>query len=284
MNQKLKAVILTLVSVGIGSFSDGVSKLLSARIPFHEIIAGRFFFACLTMLPLLFFKNFKNDFKTKRLGIHFIRGGLFCGGLFLWVMGLKTTMIATSTLIGFTTYLFNIFLAYVFLKENVSMRFWVCSFISFLSLLFVINVKELSWSSGTVTLLIASFFFALSDIINKKFASNETTIAMTFYSNFFAFLILLFPVLNQFVMPTCNDILLFLILGLGNNFLLVTIIKAYTLADACFLTPFKFFEFISGLLVGFLFFKEIPNYNNYISLAIILACNGYLLWTEKNKS
>lgn len=284
MNNKLKAVILTIISVASGSVLDGISKLLSERLSFQEVIMGRFFFGFLTMLPLLFFKKFKNDFKTKRLGIHFLRGGLFCAGLFFWVMGLKTTMIATTTLIGFTNYLFVIVLAYLLLKENVSMRAWICSIISFLSLLFVVNLKELSWTSGTIILLFASLFFALADIINKKYASNETTIAMTFYSNCFAFLILTVFVFNQFVMPTFREVILFLCLGLGSNFLLVTILQAYKLADAYFLTPFKFFEFMSGLLVGFLFFGEIPDYNNYISLAIILACNGYLLLTEKNKS
>ena len=180
MNNKLKAAILTIVSVASGSFLDGISKLLANRFPFQEVIMGRFFFASLTMLPLLCIKKFRNDFKTKRLGIHFFRGALFCIALFLWVAGLQTTMIATTTLIGFTNYLFFIVLAYVFLKENVSMRSWVCSIISFLSLLFVVNIKELSWSSGSVILLISAFLFSLSDIINKKYASNETTIAMTF--------------------------------------------------------------------------------------------------------
>ena len=83
MNGKLKAVILTIVSVGSGSFLDGLSKLLSDKFPFQEIVAGRFFFACLTMLPLLISPKYKNDFKTKRLGLHFVRGFLFCIGLFL---------------------------------------------------------------------------------------------------------------------------------------------------------------------------------------------------------
>jgi S-adenosylmethionine uptake transporter len=283
MNGKLKAVILTIVSVGSGSFLDGLSKLLSDKFPFQEIVAGRFFFACLTMLPLLMSPKYKNDFKTKRLGLHFVRGFLFCIGLFLWVIGLKTTMIATTTLIGFTSYLFTIVLAALILKEKVSFRAWICSLISFLSLLLVIDLKELSWSSGAVVLLISALLFSLSDIINKKYASDETTIAMTFYSNLFGFLVLFIPFFPQFVMPTFNELILFLILGLGSNFLLVTILKAYTLADAYFLTPFKFFEFVTGLISGFLFFKEVPNIYNYICLAIILTSNAYLLLAEKNK-
>lgn len=236
MNNKVKAAILTIVSVGSGSILDGISKLLSARIPSSEITAGRFFFACLTMLPLLCFKQYRKDFKTKRLPLHFFRGAIFCLGLLLWVIGLKTTMIATTTLIGFTSYLFFIVLAYIFLKENVPLKVWLCTIISFLSLFFVVNFKELSWGSGTVILLFSSLLFAFSDIINKKYASNESTIAMTFYSNFFAFLILLFQVCNDFVMPNLSELLLFLCLGFGSNFLIVTILRAYTLADANFIS------------------------------------------------
>ena len=284
MNNRVKAALLTLVSVGSGSIWDGFAKLLSERLPTDEITAGRFFFACLTMLPLLFFTNYRKDFKTKRLGLHFLRGVLFCVGLLLWVIGLKTTMIATTTLIGFTNYLFFIILAYVFLKENVSLKTWICTIISFLSLFFVVDFNELSWTSGTVILLGSAFLFALSDIINKKYADNEPMIAMSFYSNLFAFLVLIIPVYNHFVVPNIREIFLFLCLGFGSNFLLFTILKAYTLTEANFLTPFKFFEFISGLIAGFLFFREIPDLNNYISLAIILVCNIYLLVSEKNQA
>ena len=110
MNNRVKAALLTIVSVGSGSIWDGFAKLLSGRLPTDEITAGRFFFACLTMLPLLFFTNYRKDFKTKRLGLHFIRGILFCVGLLLWVIGLKTTMIATTTLIGFTNYFLSFWL------------------------------------------------------------------------------------------------------------------------------------------------------------------------------
>ncbi|MDR2401848.1 MAG: DMT family transporter [Cytophagales bacterium] len=284
MNNKGKAALLTIVSVGSGSILDGFSKLLSERLPTDEIIAGRYFFACLTMLPLLFFTNYRKDFRTKRLGLHFVRGVLFCSALLLWVIGLKTTMIATTTLIGFTNYLFFIILAFVFLKENVSLKAWLCTVISFLSLFFVIDFNELSWTSGTVILLGSATLFALSDIINKKYANNETMIAMSFYSNLFAFFVLIVPVYSHFVVPSLREILLFLCLGFGSNFLLFTILKAYTLAEANFLTPFKFFEFISGLIAGFLFFREVPDLNNYISLVIILACNIYLLVSEKNRA
>ena len=164
------------------------------------------------------------------------------------------------------------------------MKTWICTIISFLSLFFVVDFNELSWTSGTVILLGSAFSFALSDIINKKYADNEPMIAMSFYSNLFAFLVLIIPVYNHFVVPNMREIFLFLCLGVGSNFLLFTILKAYTLTEANFLTPFKFFEFISGLIAGFLFFREIPDLNNYISLAIILVCNIYLLVSEKNQA
>ena len=281
MNNKGKAALLTIISVASGSVWDCLSKFLSKRLPTDEIIAGRFFFACLTMLPLLFVPKYRSGFKTKRIWLHALRGTLFCIALMLWILGLKTTMVATTTLIGFGNYLFFIVLAYLFLKENVSIKSWLATILSFLSLIFVIDFKELSWNSGSVALLASSFFFAFSDIINKKYASDESEIAMSFYSNLFGFLVVIGPVLSHFVMPNTREIFIFIILGIGANFLLYTILKAYTLADAHFLTPFKFFEFISGLIAGFLFFGEVPPLNNYISLFVILACNVYLLLSEK---
>lgn len=281
MNNKIKAALFMIISIATGSIIDSFAKLLSGRIPSEEIIFGRYIFACLTILPLLFSNKYKDGFKTKRLQVHFIRGTLVGLGTFLWVTGLKTTMLATTTLVGFANHLFFIGLAFLFLRENVSLKSWICTIISFLSLFFVIDINELSWTSGTVILLGGSFFFALLDIINKKYASEESFIAMLFFSEFFAAIFLCVPVVKHFVYPNWFEILLFICYGLGSNFLVFMSLKAFTLAEAHFLTPFRFFGFISSLIFGFLFFGEIPPLNNYISLAIILTCNIYLLVSEK---
>ncbi|MDR2401850.1 MAG: hypothetical protein LBD32_00020 [Cytophagales bacterium] len=87
--------------------------------------------------------------KQSAWGEHLLRGIMVRLGTFLWV-------------VGFANNLFFIDLAYLFLKENVSLKSWACTVISFLSLLFIVDINELSWVSGTVVLLGASFFFALS--------------------------------------------------------------------------------------------------------------------------
>jgi drug/metabolite transporter (DMT)-like permease len=110
---------------------------------------------------------------------------------------------------------------------------------------------------------------------------EESAIAMLLYANLFAAIILFFPVLNHLVSPNLFEIFLFICYSLGSNFLVFTSLKAFRLSEAHFLTPFRFFGFISASVLGFLFFGEIPPLNNYISLAIILACDIYLLVSEK---
>ncbi|MDR2401849.1 MAG: hypothetical protein LBD32_00015 [Cytophagales bacterium] len=68
MNNRIKAALLMITSIATGAVIDGFAKLLSGQIPPEKIICGRYIFSGLTLLPLLFFDKYKNDFKTKRVG------------------------------------------------------------------------------------------------------------------------------------------------------------------------------------------------------------------------
>ncbi len=284
MNNKVKAALLTMLSATCGSTIDSLAKFLSDKLPTAEIIAGRNFGACLILLLLyIFYPKCRKDFKTKRLGVHFFRGLVICVSIYFWVSGLKTTMLATTTIIGFAANLIFIAMSWLFLKEKVSSKTWICASICFCSLFFVVDISELSWNSGTVLLLAGSSLFALTHILNKKYTGDETNIAITFYGALFSGIIALCATYDNFVIPSLSDLGIFLGLGAGASLMLWLLLKAFAMVDANFIAPFKFFEFISALTMGFVFFGEIPAVNNFIAIILILVANLYMLFSDKKK-
>ncbi|MBQ2349880.1 MAG: DMT family transporter [Cytophagales bacterium] len=280
---KLKAIGWILIASFWGSFNDVFTKLLSSRISPIEIACWRSFFSFILILP--FVLRDKKCLKTNQIHIHFLRGGLFFCGISLWGLGLKTTYISTAALITFSEPFFLLLLSSLLLREEITYPRLLATLVSFLSVFLIIDIKTLNLASGVVILLLAEVFFALADIINKYGSNNENHLTIVFYYSLFAFIISSVCTINNFVMPTCEEFFYMFCLGLSSDLFLALLLNAFSLADASFLSPFKYSEFIFSVMFGFVFFHEVPTINSFFVITIIVACNVLLmLYENKEKS
>ena len=78
-------------------------------------------------------------------------------------------------------------------------------------------------------------------------------------------------------MPTNRDIFYFIILGIGSNFILFCILKAFNTVKASVLAPLRYLELIFSMLLGYLVFNDIPNYNMLIGALIIIPTSLYVV-------
>ena len=160
----------------------------------------------------------------------------------------------------------------------------VCtSIISFIAIVYTIDLHSLNFRSASSLLLFSCIFFALSDFLNKKFVNSEPDMTMVFYFNLFAFLISIPFVLTTFVMPSMRDLFFTFCLGASANCLLYFLLRAFMLSDASFLSPFRFFEFIFSAFFAYIFFSEIPDYKCYIAMVVIFCCNFFLFMEPREE-
>lgn len=281
MKKKLLGILFILLSVAVGALNDVFSRYALETLSPEQVTLLRYFFATLTILPFMVKK--REYFKTKNLFVHFIRGSIYYIAVTLWVMGLATTPLSSAVVIGFSSPFFIMLLCYLFLGERVSLRCVCTSIISFLAIIYTIDLHSLSFGSASSLLLFSCFFFALSDFLNKKFVNSESDMTIIFYFNIFAFLVSIPFVITTFVMPSMLDLFFTFCLGASANCLLYFLLRAFMLADASFLSPFRFFEFIFSSFFAYIFFSEIPDNKCYIAMIVILCCNFFLFMEPREE-
>ena len=125
--------------------------------------------------------------------------------------------------------------------------------------------------------------FAILDIINKKFVIKESMISMLFYSAIVTALLALPFALQYWLAPTMEEIALLFILGASANLILFFLLKAFAVADATALAPYRYFELIVSAIIAYIVFNEIPTEETLWGALIIIPSTLFIIYSEKKE-
>lgn len=271
----------------IGVANDVIMKAAGQTLSVAQVVFLRFFFATLTMLPVMLLSG-KDSFKTDRLPLHFARSALLALGIFLYAKGLTVAPIAVVTTLNFTIPLFTLVLARFVLKEKVDVNRWIGTVVGFFGVCIVLKPAggiagfgsfNVSW----LLILAAATMFSSLDVLNKVFVGKESFWAMIFYTALFTTLIFSPFAIMDWVAPTMIQYGALAALGAGANALLYCLLKSFSMVDASALAPFRYTELILSAGVGWVLFKEAISMNTILGAMVIVPSTLYVVWKENQK-
>lgn len=275
-----KAVCWFLLSLVCSVMNDVISKYMGSNLGIFQIAFFRFLFSALTLLPVIFYYGF-DTLKSSNFLVHFIRGAILYFGITLWIFGLNSAPVSVATIISFTIPLFTLILARIFLKENVHWYRWLATIIGFCGILIIVAGKDSELTYGLFLLVLSGIGFAGLDVINKKFVIQETMISMLFYSAIVTTALSLPAALYEWKEVSFNQICLLCLLGASANLILFFILKAFALADASAIAPYRYIELILSSLAGYIFFSEFPSNQALYGTIIIIPATLFIVYSEK---
>jgi S-adenosylmethionine uptake transporter len=200
-------------------------------------------------------------------------------------------MVAST--MALTTNLFVLPMAYVFLGEKVGWQRTTATLLGFLGIFLVVYesstqhnivLEFLKSGNGSFYLLAATMMFALSDIVNKRFISSESTLSMMFYIALGTAIIGAIPASMVWVTPIAYQLGLLFLLGIGGNLILLFLLKAFAATDVSALSPFRYTELFSAGIIGYLVFGEIPSQWTLLAAAIIIPSTFWIAHYETHKN
>lgn len=286
MNSKLQMYfigvgwfILSLVS---SSINDVISKYAGMRLHSYEITFFRFMFGTMTLLPFVLYYGV-NTLKTSRPIVHFMRGLLLFIGIAGWTYGLSLAPVTTATVVSFTIPIFVLVLGVFFLSEHIIWQRWVVTILAFLGLVVTLNPSSEEFNPEILIFVAAAVCFAILDIINKKFVIKESMISMLFYSAIVT-AILSFPfALQYWITPTMDELALLFILGASANLILFFLLKAFAVADATALAPYRYFELVVSAIIAYIVFREIPDQATILGSIVVIPSTLFIIYSEKKE-
>ena len=218
--------------------------------------------------------------RTRRLGGHLLRNLIHFAGQTLWIAGIALLPLATVAAIEFTTPIWGIFLAVLFLGERMNRGRWVSLALGILGILVILRPGVAVVSTAALLMLICTFCFGATNAITKWLTRSDTPLAIVFYMVLMQTLIGALATIFVWTPVAAGDWPYLVLLGVTGVSAHYALTQALASADATFIMPFEFLRLPFVALIGFLVYAEGFEAAVLIGAVLIFAGNTYSLRRE----
>ncbi|WP_130890109.1 DMT family transporter [Fusobacterium varium] len=283
MSNKTKAVFSMLISA-LGFTLMSVTVKYLRDIPLFEKV----FFRNLVSLVIAFYLIKKSAVpifgqKKSQLAL-FARAGFGLAGVILNFYAITHLTLADSTMLGKLSPIFVTIMACLFLKEKIDKEQIIGIFITFGGALLVIK-PEFSLSiipslAGLLSAASAGIAYTLLRYLKDK----ESPDTIVFYFSVVSVVGTLPFVLNDYIMPNSTQLMLLLATGLFASIGQFGITYAYKYSKATEVSIYNYSAIVFGIILGFIFFHEIPDMLSLLGGAIIIGVAYYTFRHNQKKA
>ena len=274
------------VLVSLGSLTLVVMatlvKYLGERIPAMEIFFFRSAVGFFLVLAVLWRDPFE-PLRTKRPGMHFVRGatGAIGNACFFWT--LTNMLLADAMALQFSRPLFMIPLAVFFLGEVVGWRRTGVTLAGFLGIVIYARPFTAGFEPGVFIGALGAFTGGLVVICIKRLQTTEPTRVIMFYYAFWNALIAAVPAAIWWVTPNAYELALLGLIGVLGISGQAMITHGLSQGDATVLVPLDYSRIVYSAIIGYLLFSEVPGPWSFAGMALIVGASLYLVLTEKKR-
>ncbi|MBZ9558417.1 MULTISPECIES: DMT family transporter [Modicisalibacter] len=271
MSSSLLGILIMCAGVLCLALGDAVSKWLGASYDPIQII----FFRTLISLPLIALLARLNGgwaaLKTRRPGVHLLRGLIFAGTMFCFVTGLTLLPLAETTAIAFAAPLFVTLLSGPLLKERVEAVPFAASLVGFAGVLIVVRPGASGFQWGALIVVGAAVCYALMMITARRYGGKERLWAMVFYATLVPLVVSALLLPGVWRTPQGIHWLGFVCSGVLGVGAVSCITLAFRYAPAALAAPFDYTAMVWAVLLGWWLWGEVPDVWVFVGAGVIIA-------------
>jgi len=281
MASSFKGIGFMCIGVLCLAIGDAISKWLGEVHSPLQII----FFRTLVSLPLIallaHFGGGLRKLRSRRPGIHLVRGLIYTGTMGCFVLGLTLLPLAEATAIAFVAPLFVTLLSVPLLGERIARPVLAASLMGFVGVLIVVRPGGSGFQLGALVLVAAAFFYALLMITSRRWGGREHLWAMVFYMNLVPLLITasLMPWVWQPPHPWHWPA--FFAAGVFGVGATACLTQAFRYAPAAIAAPFDYTSMLWAVLLGWWFWGEVPDVWVFVGSALIIGSGLAIAYHER---
>jgi drug/metabolite transporter (DMT)-like permease len=280
--KSLIAVIYMLTAVFLVTLTSILVKWISTKYSVTEIIFFRNVIAIVMCWGVLSKKGIK--YRTSHFKWHFLHAFLGLSAMYLFYAALAKLPITDVTAILFSVPLFVILFSSILLKEIVGFKCWSYFFVGLIGALIVARSSASIFQLNSVFGLLSAIFTALALITVRYIGRYENSITTTFYYTLITSVSLL-PVLPvQWISPSVYDLLLLILLGIGDCLGQLLMTQSYRDAPSYLLAPLGYTSLIWTVFFGFLIWSEMPRITTFVGIFLIIASTLYIISYQNKKA
>jgi drug/metabolite transporter (DMT)-like permease len=269
----LLGIGIMLVATVFLSVGDAASKYLTASVPPLHIVWLRYASSALILLVIVGARGEWASFRTRRPGMHLLRGCGVIGSSMLFMLALEVLPIADAVATGFVSPLFVTALSIPMLGERVGWRRWAATLAGLIGVLIVVRPGGAGFQLASLLPVGSALIWAFALIITRMMSATENPLATITYSTVFGALVMAFMLPLHWVTPSWEVVCIGVFIGAVSTTGHWLLIAAFRFASASLLAPFTYVQLLWVSILGFLMFSSLPDIWTLVG-ATIIACSG----------
>ena len=293
------AISVSVGGLGVSCVQDVILKMMSGQYPLWQFAVVRSITAVIGISLILVLLKQSSQLRPNRPGLIAVRGFLTFVGYTCFYLSLASLPLADAISIFFVAPLLVTLLSIPFLGEKVRLRRWTALLVGFAGVIVMVRPGAGGVQPMLLLALGAPVCYAASLIITRRIGFADTGATMVLYN------MVIFGIssaigsliLSWLSLPTAEHAsLAFLIrpwelpstthLGLMIATGVVTAIAhfcsaiAYRSAPPSLVAVFEYTYFIWALLLGYIFWREIPSVQTFVGAGIVMLSGAYVVHRE----
>ncbi|WP_170405763.1 DMT family transporter [Ruegeria arenilitoris] len=281
------AVTLKLSALFLFTAMSALVKALSADFPPGQMVFFRSLFAVPVIVVWLISRGeLAQGFVVRKPMGHFWRGVLGTTAMGLTFTGLSLLPLPEVTAIGYATPIFTLILAALLLGERIRLIRIGAVAIGLLGVLIMIWPRLGSADLGTgatigaLCVLGATVARGFVQIHIRQLVQVDHPAAIVFYFSMTATLLSALTVFWGWTMPTLNQLLILITMGLIGGVAQILVTSSYRFGQASMLAPYDYTSMLFAIFIGYVWFDELPTLAILLGAALVIAGNAVVIWRE----
>ena len=299
-NKNAQGILFIVLGMFIFAVQDTLVKYIYNSIALYEMYFIRSLVSFLIVILYLKITNKTIIFKTHYPILTTLRVILFFFGFSSFYISLAVMPLATANALFFCSPFIMTILARFVLKEEVGIQRWLAVIVGFIGVYIILDPDFNNFNYLSLLPIFCAFCYSLSMIIIKKTSDKDSvyTQTFTFYFGAIIFSTIFYFIIgdgqynttdhpaSQFIFREWfvdleSSILFMVATGVTASVAFLLLFTAYRIASPAVVSPFEYSILLWSLLIGWIYFDEIPRLNTVIGILIIVSSGIYIFMREK---
>jgi drug/metabolite transporter (DMT)-like permease len=288
LNASLTGIAYKVSSVLIFLVMSGLLKA-SAGVPAGELVFFRSFFGIVPVIAFLLWRGqLVEGFRTRSVADQVWRGLVGTTSMGLGFYALTKLPLPESVTLNYATPLIIVVFSAFFLGEVVRLYRWSAVIIGFVGVLIITWPRLTILSTGIGreealgigAALVACCFAAVAQLLVRKLVQTESPATIVLYFLISSSLLALVTLPFGWVMPTPVQAVYLITAGFCGGIAQILLTESYRHADMSVLAPFEYSSLIFSVLIGYLFFGDVPTLYMLVGGIIVVGSGLFIIIRE----
>jgi len=262
---------------------DVVVKILLKNYPVLQVTFLRGSISLFIIGAAGYLAKGKSSFKTRYWRWHILRTTLMTISTITFFLALSLIPLVNCLVIVFISPIIMTALSGPFLGEVVGKWRWSAVAIGFIGILLILQPSGDFVDLGTIYAFVAAITYALLSLTSRKLANKETTYNLSFYMFIGPTLVGGVGSSINWVTPTTEAWILFILCGLLGGVGFIFFNLAYQKAEASLLASFEYTGLIWASVAGYFLFAETIDANIWLGASILILGGLIILLREPER-